>query len=153
MSATKNIGSYAEDSLRGSSVRIGTTQRRLAWPLRKDDTHKSRSANEVNGSYAVSALGGVVLTCEAGRLYTESICLYITYYVCIYIYICCIHIYIYIYIYTYTRQRERERERERPTPLSRERDSLVFVRGPLFRGPLIICLCLLRRGRWRVCIM
>ena len=26
------------DSLRGSSVKIGTIQRRLAWPLRKDDT-------------------------------------------------------------------------------------------------------------------
>jgi hypothetical protein len=25
------------------SVKIGTIQRRLAWPLRKDDTHKSRS--------------------------------------------------------------------------------------------------------------
>ena len=35
---------YSElDSLRGSSVKIGTIQRRLAWPLRKDDTHKSRS--------------------------------------------------------------------------------------------------------------
>ena len=33
------------DSLRGSFVKIGTIQRRLAWPLRKDDTHKSRSAN------------------------------------------------------------------------------------------------------------
>ena len=31
------------DSLRGSSIRIGTIQRRLAWPPRKDDTHKSRS--------------------------------------------------------------------------------------------------------------
>ena len=31
------------DSLRGSSVKIGTIQRRLAWPLRKDDTLKSRS--------------------------------------------------------------------------------------------------------------
>ena len=31
------------DSLRGSSVKIGTIQRRLAWPLRKDDTHKSKS--------------------------------------------------------------------------------------------------------------
>ena len=30
------------DSLRGSSVEIGRIQRRLAWPLRKDDTHKSR---------------------------------------------------------------------------------------------------------------
>ena len=26
----------------GPSVKIGTIQRRLAWPLRKDDTHKSR---------------------------------------------------------------------------------------------------------------
>jgi len=33
------------DSLRGSSVNIGTMQRILAWPLRKDDTHKSRSVN------------------------------------------------------------------------------------------------------------
>ena len=33
------------DSLCGSSVKIGTIQRRLAWPLRKDDTHKSRSVN------------------------------------------------------------------------------------------------------------
>ena len=31
------------DSFRGSSVKIGTIQRRLARPLRKDDTHKSRS--------------------------------------------------------------------------------------------------------------
>ena len=31
------------DSLRGSSDKIGTIQRRLAWPLRKDDTQKSRS--------------------------------------------------------------------------------------------------------------
>ena len=31
------------DSLRRSSDKIGTIQRRLAWPLRKDDTHKSRS--------------------------------------------------------------------------------------------------------------
>ena len=33
------------DPLRRSSVKIGTIQRRLAWPLRKDDTHKSRSVN------------------------------------------------------------------------------------------------------------
>ena len=31
--------------LRGSFASIGTLQRRLAWPLRKDDTHKSRSVN------------------------------------------------------------------------------------------------------------
>ena len=34
------------DSLRRSSVKIGTTQRILAWPLRKDDTHTSRSLNK-----------------------------------------------------------------------------------------------------------
>ena len=33
------------DSLRRSSAKIGTIQRRLAWPLRKDDTHKSRSVS------------------------------------------------------------------------------------------------------------
>ena len=38
---------YVLDSLRGSSVKIGTIQRRLAWPLRKDDTHKSRSVNNL----------------------------------------------------------------------------------------------------------
>ena len=34
------------DSLRGSSVNIGTVQRVLAWPLRKDDTRKLRSVND-----------------------------------------------------------------------------------------------------------
>ena len=42
------------DSLRGSSVKIGTIQRRLAWPLRKDDTHKSRSVN--NFSYGAARI-------------------------------------------------------------------------------------------------
>ena len=28
-----------------AAVKIGTIQRRLAWPLRKNDTHKSRSVN------------------------------------------------------------------------------------------------------------
>ena len=37
------------DSFRGSSVKIGTIQRRLAWPLRKDDTHKSRSDSSFFG--------------------------------------------------------------------------------------------------------
>ena len=32
-----------EGSLRGSPVQIGTIRRILAWPMRKDDTHKSRS--------------------------------------------------------------------------------------------------------------
>ena len=33
------------DSLRGSSAKLETIQRRVAWPLRKDDTHTSRSVN------------------------------------------------------------------------------------------------------------
>ena len=41
------IYNYILDSLRGSSVKIGTIQRRLALPLRKDDTHKSRSVNKM----------------------------------------------------------------------------------------------------------
>ena len=39
------------DSLRGSSVKIGTIQRRLAWPLRKEDTHKSRSVNNLSPKF------------------------------------------------------------------------------------------------------
>ena len=37
------------DSFRGSSVRVGTIQRRLARPLRIDDTRKSRSVNNEDG--------------------------------------------------------------------------------------------------------
>ena len=44
-SHSKKMLTLNSDSLRGSSVKIGTIQRRLAWPLRKDDTHKSRSVN------------------------------------------------------------------------------------------------------------
>ena len=40
---------YLGDSLRRSSDKIGTIQRRLAWPLRKDDTHKSRSVTSFQG--------------------------------------------------------------------------------------------------------
>ncbi|CAJ1789423.1 unnamed protein product [Sphenostylis stenocarpa] len=36
----------------GTSDKIGTIQRRLAWPLRKDDTHKSRNA----GMYDVALM-------------------------------------------------------------------------------------------------
>ena len=33
-------------------LKVGTTQRRLAWPLLKDDTHKSRSKqSEVAGAF------------------------------------------------------------------------------------------------------
>ena len=40
-----HLAAVRMDSRRGSSVKIGTIHRRLAWPLRKDDTHKSRSVN------------------------------------------------------------------------------------------------------------
>ena len=33
------------DPLRGSSVNLGSMQRRFARPLRRDDTHESRSGN------------------------------------------------------------------------------------------------------------
>ena len=44
------------DSLRGSSVKIGTIQRRLAWPLRKDDTHKSRRVHNFFCSSSIECL-------------------------------------------------------------------------------------------------
>ena len=51
MYVTMYIRLYIWDSLGGSSVTIGTIQRRLAWPLRKDDTHKSRSVNNIIYAY------------------------------------------------------------------------------------------------------
>ncbi|KEH19502.1 hypothetical protein MTR_8g461450 [Medicago truncatula] len=45
----------------GTSDKIGTIQRRLAWPLRKDDTHKSR-----NGQLHVNRTGS---PCDSGLLH------------------------------------------------------------------------------------
>ena len=39
------FSSSYSDSLQGSSVKLGTIQIILSWPLRKDDTHTSRSVN------------------------------------------------------------------------------------------------------------
>ena len=54
------VGQFMLDSLRGSSVKIGTIQKRLAWPLRKDDTHKSRSVtdflNDIGATFTTSEL-------------------------------------------------------------------------------------------------
>jgi len=58
-------------SLRGSSVPTGTIQRRLASPLRKDDTHKSRSVNNSSlESISLSELveRGLLAECHAQRL-------------------------------------------------------------------------------------
>ena len=45
------------DSLRGSSIEFGAVPRRLAWPLRKDDAHKSNKQQCANlyGKKGVSA--------------------------------------------------------------------------------------------------
>ena len=45
------------DSLRDSSVKLGTIQRRLAWPLRKDDTHKSRKTARVLSTKGAMGMG------------------------------------------------------------------------------------------------
>jgi len=49
----------------GTSDKIGTIQRRLAWPLRKDDTHKSRNGPNFFCFFSVSAL---LLACFNGSL-------------------------------------------------------------------------------------
>ena len=49
---------YVSDPLWGSSVKVGTTQRRLAWPMRKDDTHKSRSVIPTHGSFLIRCQRG-----------------------------------------------------------------------------------------------
>ena len=80
-----NVVAGALDSLRGSSVKIGAMQRRLAWPLRKDDTHKSRSVNNVVarasmltyrfGSWCFSATAFASLdakpTCRSSKAYRK----------------------------------------------------------------------------------
>ena len=43
------------DSLRGSSVNIGTIRRILAWPPRKDDMHTSRSVNNMYATVTLCA--------------------------------------------------------------------------------------------------
>jgi hypothetical protein len=45
----KKMPAFLLDPLRRSSVKIGTIQRRLAWPLRKDDTQKSRMVSNFLG--------------------------------------------------------------------------------------------------------
>jgi len=45
------------DSFWGSSVKIGTIQRRIAWPLRKDDMHKSRRVTNFLHKHTSASLG------------------------------------------------------------------------------------------------
>ncbi|KAG5625694.1 hypothetical protein H5410_010912, partial [Solanum commersonii] len=45
----------------GTSDKIGTIQRRLAWPLRKDDTHKSRNVAYLRTTFVASLLGILLL--------------------------------------------------------------------------------------------
>ena len=55
------------DSLRGASVNIGTIQIILARPLRKDDTHTSRSVNNTHTLQTVLTFHAVVLVNRARR--------------------------------------------------------------------------------------
>ena len=59
------------DSFRGSSVKIGTIQKRLAWPLRKNDTHKSRSDTsflQVSGLTVFHWIWGAGTEREGGKI-------------------------------------------------------------------------------------
>jgi hypothetical protein len=58
---------FVLDSLRGSSVKIGTIQRRLAWPLRKDDTRKSRSVSNFLSEFMLSKSMLSQESIESGR--------------------------------------------------------------------------------------
>ena len=52
-----------QKSLRGPSIKIGTIERRLAWPLRMDDTHKSRNVVDFSQYVTIPlSLGGVGLS-------------------------------------------------------------------------------------------
>ena len=67
----------AADSLRGSSVKIGTIQRRLAWPLRKDDT-QNREAFHIfcpgpcYHYHSTIIRPNIYVFCFAGKLHTVS---------------------------------------------------------------------------------
>ena len=98
------------DFLRGSSVNIGTTQRRLAWPLRKDSIDNDNNHDNENrppvptvptwiispASYASGTCCGTDVTACLCRLYIYiSISLYMYMYIYIYIYI-----YIHIHLHS-----------------------------------------------------
>ena len=63
-----------QEPLRWSSAKIGTIQRRLAWPLRKDDTHKSRSI----ALFVDHAVGSLMFTV----LHSHAVCLDRLVYIC-----------------------------------------------------------------------
>ena len=93
--------SWKVDFHRGSSVKMRTMQRRLAWLL----PHKPRSAN--NSKLEGPSLGRPVRRQTVKAHGFPHIYIYIYIYICIYIYIytslsVSLSLYIYIYIYTYT---------------------------------------------------
>ena len=65
----------ALDSLRGSSVNIGTIQRILAWPLRKDDTHTSRSVDNKVQAAGQVVKGAKILLTEIAQVARDVVCL------------------------------------------------------------------------------
>ena len=50
------LSTSKSDPLRRSCINIGTAQRRLAWPLRKNDTHKARSVSQCLASCQLVAM-------------------------------------------------------------------------------------------------
>ena len=79
---------HQPDSLRRSSVKLETIQIILSWPLRKDDTHNSRSVIRQSNTHLYVDL------CVYIYIYIHIYALHITH---VYMYIC-VYIYIYIYI-------------------------------------------------------
>ena len=98
------------DSFRGSSVKIGTIQRSFAWPLREDDTRKSRSVNKclyvclktiaiITLDYDVPRRGepARLRRGEEEHALPQEARTHVYAYMYMYM---CIYMYIYIYIYT-----------------------------------------------------
>ena len=137
------------DSLPRSSVNIGTIQRRLAWPLRKDDTHRSRSVNDhvhkhefylerrTRRGLDFARAPPLNVYCSSLDICIRYVGIYPLYHVYIYIHIhhTCVYIYIYIFIFRSLAltpsQLRYHRSSLALTPLSR----VAFVLGATVCGP------------------
>ena len=100
---------YVKDSLRGSSVKLGTVQIILGWLLRKDDTQNSRSVNIIIVFYDVT---NIIINISTVISISIVVIITIIMYIFIYdVYMCVIHIHVhahvhlslslYLYIYIY----------------------------------------------------
>ncbi|KAI8030594.1 hypothetical protein LOK49_LG01G04204 [Camellia lanceoleosa] len=57
----------------GTSDKIGTIQRRLAWPLRKDDTHKSRNGPNFFVTFLPFCFSQNYITVRASKVKRKTI--------------------------------------------------------------------------------